>query len=61
MTIHDAAPVQPTLLPDLLKARLPFLRRDTLKRVSDVVEALIQAQWFWQLNLSEAGVAQQVA
>ncbi len=44
MTIHDAAPEQPTRLPDLLKARLPFLRRDTLQRVPDVVEALIQAQ-----------------
>lgn len=42
MTIHDAAPHEPTKLADLLKARLPFLRRDTLQRVADVLEALIQ-------------------
>lgn len=44
MTIHDAAPEQPHKLANLLKARLPFLRRDTLQRVSDPIEALIQAQ-----------------
>lgn len=44
MTIHDAAPHEPTKLSELLKARLPFLRRDTLKRVADVLEALIQGQ-----------------
>ena len=44
MTIHDAAPVEPTKLTELLKARLPFLRRDTLQRVTDVLGALIQGQ-----------------
>ncbi|WP_107139619.1 transposase, partial [Deinococcus arcticus] len=44
VTIHDAAPGECTHLADLLKARLPFLRRDTLQRVADVIEALIQAQ-----------------
>jgi len=42
--IHDAAQDEPTKLSELLKARLPFLRRDTLQRVADVLEALVQGQ-----------------
>lgn len=44
MTIHDAALHEPTKLSEVLKARLPFLRRDTLQRVADVLEALVQGQ-----------------
>ena len=44
MTHDEAACLQPTKLADLLKAQFPFLRSDTLRRVADVVSALIEKQ-----------------
>ena len=44
MTHDEAACLQPSKLADLLKAQFPFLRSDTLRRVADVVSALIEKQ-----------------
>ena len=44
MTTQAAALKDPTGLTELLKARLPYLRRDTLRRVANVVHALIVAR-----------------
>jgi len=44
VTTQAAALNDPTGLPELLKARLPYLRSDTLRRVADVVNALIVAR-----------------
>ncbi|WP_293913563.1 IS4 family transposase [Deinococcus sp.] len=44
MMTQAAALFDPTGLTEILKARLPYLRSDTLRRVADVVNALIVAR-----------------
>ncbi|AFZ66659.1 IS4 family transposase [Deinococcus peraridilitoris] len=44
MSLQEAALTDPTKLGEVFKHHLPFLRRDTLQRLADVVTALIQAR-----------------
>ncbi|AFZ66657.1 IS4 family transposase [Deinococcus peraridilitoris] len=44
MSLQEAALADPTKLGEVIKHHLPFLRRDTLQRLADVVTALIQAR-----------------
>ncbi len=41
---QETAEIEPTTLTALLKTHTPFLRRDTLQRVTDLVSALIMAR-----------------
>ncbi|MHA0036455.1 hypothetical protein [Deinococcus sp. PESE-13] len=74
MKSTESAVQQATALTRHFKTHASHLRIDTLQRLIDVLLAMIAARSvnhhdlsahmpgrFWQLNLSEAGVAQQVA
>lgn len=44
MWLPDSALVDPTRLGEALKQHLPFLRKDTLQRLADLITALVQAR-----------------